>query len=120
MTSILFTQSDNFSAAYAPSVWGALNPVKHAPNPPMYENNGGTVLAVAGSNFVAIAADSRLSKDFHILSRDISRLWEISPGVWMSAAGCWSDALALVDILHAEAEKFNVDHGYFPNVEVTK
>ena len=85
----------------------------------MYENNGGSVLAIAGPNFVTIAADSRLSKDYHILSRDISRLFEIAPGVWMSAAGCWSDTLALVDLLHAEAEKFNVDQGYFPNVEVS-
>ena len=61
----------------------------------MYENNGGMVLALAGEDFALLAADTRLSKGYSILSRQTSRMWEVFPGVWLGAAGCHADATAL-------------------------
>jgi 20S proteasome subunit beta 6 len=85
----------------------------------MYENNGGTVIALAGDNFAVITADSRLSQGYSILSRDISRMWKISTTeVWLGISGCHSDALGVVDALEAIAADFRWDQGSEPDIEV--
>lgn len=43
-----------------------------------YVDNGGTIVGIAGSSFVLLAADTRLSDAYSIKSRDISRLFEVS------------------------------------------
>ena len=42
-----------------------------------YVDNGGTVLGLAGKDFVLIAADTRLSDQYMIRSRSISRIFEV-------------------------------------------
>lgn len=74
--------------------------------PPMYENNGGTVLAIAGDTYACLAADTRLSKGYSILSRKVSRLWEVAPGVWLGAGGCHSDSMAVADALRLAAAQY--------------
>jgi 20S proteasome subunit beta 6 len=74
--------------------------------PPMYENNGGTVLALAGDTYACVAADTRLSKGYSILSRKVSRLWEVAPGVWLGAGGCHSDCMAVADALRLAAAQY--------------
>lgn len=84
---------------------------------PFYENNGGTVVAIAGPNFVVLGADKRLSKGYSILSRDHSRLHEVSQGVWLGVAGCHADAIALVQGLQATLAEYQLRHGHAPSVE---
>lgn len=74
--------------------------------PPMYEANGGTVLALAGKDFAVLAADTRLSKDMSILSRNATRMWELAPGVWLGIAGCRADVLGLLQVLRVEVDDY--------------
>ena len=43
-----------------------------------YEWNGGTVVAVAGDDYVVIASDKRLAAGYSIKSRNITRLHRLS------------------------------------------
>lgn len=54
-----------------------------------YVNNGGTILAIAGENFAIIGADSRLSKENSILTRNQKKLFPLSKYAVMASTGCW-------------------------------
>lgn len=56
-----------------------------------YTDNGGTVVAIAGKDFVILAADTRLSDQYMIRSRSWSRVSEILPGTVIGVAGCAAD-----------------------------
>lgn len=43
----------------------------------LVEDNGGTVLALAGPDYCVLAADTRLSSDYRIRSRNVTRLFEV-------------------------------------------
>lgn len=64
-----------------------------------YVNNGGTVVAVAGDDYCIIAADSRLSDGYSILSRNVTRLHRLSGGTYLATAGCWADTQGLLRML---------------------
>jgi hypothetical protein len=63
--------------------------------PDMVEDNGGTVVAVAGPDYCIVAADTRLSSDYRIRTRNVSRLIEISPCTFVGMAGSWADVTTL-------------------------
>ena len=42
-----------------------------------YSDNGGTIVGIAGFDFVLIAADTRLSENYSILSRNVTRVFEV-------------------------------------------
>ena len=55
-----------------------------------YAANGGSCIAVAGRDYVIIAADTRLSSGDSILSRNLSRLKKFDASIVMAVAGCWA------------------------------
>jgi Proteasome subunit len=61
-----------------------------------YTDNGGTVIAIAGADFAIIAADTRLSEGYTILSRGVTRLHGFGGSnlqqqrTFLATAGCWS------------------------------
>lgn len=63
--------------------------------PEMVEDNGGTILALAGPDYCIVGADTRLSSDYRIRTRNVSRLMEVSSETFMGMAGSWADVTAL-------------------------
>lgn len=63
-----------------------------------YKDNGGTVVAVAGSDYVIIGADTRLSDGYSILNRNTTRIQSVGAlegNSFLATSGCWSDSQAL-------------------------
>ena len=71
-----------------------------------YSDNGGTVVCIAGKDYCVIAADTRLSDQYMIRSRKVSRIFSIEDGVVLTGSGCWSDLVALSKDLQAYAQTF--------------
>ena len=57
--------------------------------------NGGTVLAIAGSNYCIVAGSTRLSTGYSILTRDKSKLNQISPRCVIASGGFQGDIATL-------------------------
>ncbi|NP_001147213.2 Proteasome subunit beta type-1 [Zea mays] len=67
-----------------------------------YENNGGTCLAVAGADYCVVAADTRLSIGYSILSRDHSKISQLSDKCVLASSGFQGDIKALQKALAAK------------------
>ncbi|CAN0218789.1 unnamed protein product, partial [Discosporangium mesarthrocarpum] len=77
-----------------------------------YANNGGTVVAVAGEDFCIIAADSRLSdvSTYSILSRNVTRVHQLSDKTFLATAGCWADTQGLIRLLRYLIRDYESQH----------
>lgn len=75
-----------------------------------YEFNGGTALGIAGANFAVVAADTRLSRDYNILSRDVSKGKVLTPGCVIATGGCFTDVATLHKVLGMKAETYKQEH----------
>ena len=83
-------------------------PMEHSWQP--YELNGGSVVALAGDDFAVIAADTRLSRDYSILSRNVSKLRPLNSMCVVGTGGCWADVSTLHKILKARCVIYENDH----------
>jgi len=72
----------NFDAA-------ADNTQQHGFSP--YDFNGGTVAAVAGPDYCVVAADTRLSSGYEILSRHCTKLHALTASAVLASSGCKTD-----------------------------
>ncbi|TDG39618.1 hypothetical protein AWZ03_013960 [Drosophila navojoa] len=75
-----------------------------------YEQNGGTVMALTGPDFVLLAADTRLSCESHVLSRRQSKLFKMTPTAVVGSTGCWCDVLALTSMLRMHVQSYEMEH----------
>ena len=75
-----------------------------------YDNNGGTVLAVAGEDYVVCAADTRMSTGFSIMTRDYKKVTHMTPNVLMASAGFMADATTLKKTLAARCTQYEFDN----------
>lgn len=71
--------------------------IEHNFNP--YINNGGSCLAVAGEDFVVIAADTRLSKMYRIASRSVSKMCQLTNKCILACSGMLADINAVRKML---------------------
>lgn len=66
-----------------------------------YDNNGGTCIAIAGANYCVIAADTRMSTGYSILTRDYSKICNLADKCVMASSGFQADVKALQKNLSA-------------------
>ncbi|KVH91195.1 Proteasome, beta-type subunit, conserved site-containing protein [Cynara cardunculus var. scolymus] len=73
-------------------------PKEHANWSP-YDNNGGTCVAIAGADYCVIAADTRMSTGYSILTRDYSKICKLADKSFMASSGFQADVKALQKVL---------------------
>ncbi|BFG02717.1 proteasome subunit beta type-1-like [Drosophila madeirensis] len=78
--------------------------------PNIYEHASGTVLAIAGKDFVVMGCDTGVCSDCAILSRTQTKLCPMSDQMVVATAGCWSDAVALTNQLKMEQQFYEREH----------
>jgi len=71
-----------------------------------YVNNGGTTLGVAGKDFCVIAADTRLSDGFSILSRTTPKILQLTDKCVLASSGMKADIETLHKNLLARLEMY--------------
>jgi len=71
-----------------------------------YQNNGGTCLAIAGKDFCIVAADSRLSMGYSILSRTTPKVAQLTTKCCIASSGCQADMITLQKFLKFRMQVF--------------
>lgn len=71
-----------------------------------YVDHGGTIVAVAGKDYVVVATDTRLNDaSMGIPSRNVTRIVEIH-GIVLAATGCHSDCVELFKVMEIDADRY--------------
>merc|ERR1739848_191259 len=73
--------------------------------------NGGSVVGIAGENFVVIASDTRLSgHGYAILSREQPKLFRLSEKTVLGSTGCWCDILTFCKVAEVRMKSYRYNH----------
>nr|ABM55595.1 putative proteasome subunit, beta type, 1 [Maconellicoccus hirsutus] len=82
----------------------------HEPRFNPYDDNGGSIVAVGGDDFVIIASDTRLSTGYSIYTRHQSKIFKLSKISALACAGCWSDVLTFTRLINARMQMYLHEH----------
>lgn len=61
-------------------------------------NNGGTVVAIAGSDFVVVGGDSRLSEGYSLVTRSETKLVQLTDKTILATSGMFADFCELTKV----------------------
>ncbi|KAJ1882300.1 Proteasome subunit beta type-6 [Coemansia sp. RSA 1722] len=75
-----------------------------------YVDNGGTSLAIAGSDFVVVASDTRQSNGYNINSRYDPKAYKLSNNVVLATSGYAADCKRLVEVLEQNSQMYYHKH----------
>ena len=81
-----------------------------------YNDNGGTVAAVATGSRVVIAGDTRLSNGYNILSRTYNKVTQLTSTSFIATSGMVTDAQNLHKHLMARIVLYKHQHGSEPSI----
>jgi len=77
-----------------------------------YVDNHGSVVAIAGADFVVVASDTRLSgSGYSILTREQPKLFGLSESTVLASTGCWCDVLSFARLASARSKMYSLTHG---------
>jgi len=71
-----------------------------------YQNNSGTIVAMANLNYCIIACDTRFTNGFTLPSKEITRIIKISGKILLGSSGMFSDIQFLQEKIQKGVEKF--------------
>lgn len=71
-----------------------------------YDFNGGTNVVIAGEDYAIAAGCTRMSTGYEILSRNQTKLYELTEHTVLTSAGCMSDVVTLRNMLHARLTQY--------------
>mmetsp|Transcript_5743 Transcript_5743/g.10138 ORF Transcript_5743/g.10138 Transcript_5743/m.10138 type:complete len:270 (-) Transcript_5743:277-1086(-) len=82
--------------------------VQHAFSP--YQDNGGSVVAVAGKDFCVVASDTRFGLGYAVPARKVSRNVVLTDKVVLSTAGMQADTCTLHKVLRTRLRMYHQNH----------
>ncbi|KAJ1465405.1 26S proteasome SU B6 [Baffinella frigidus] len=75
-----------------------------------YQNNSGTIIAMADLNYCIIACDTRFTNGFTIPSKEMTRIIKISDKILLGSSGMFSDIQFLQEKIQKGVEKFKKEN----------
>merc|ERR1712048_1059430 len=69
-----------------------------------YSWHGGSIVGIAGENFVVVASDTRLGEHGSIYQRDLERLVQITPKTVLGSCGFHGDALQMKKVIKTRCQ----------------
>ncbi|CAG9323254.1 unnamed protein product [Blepharisma stoltei] len=82
-----------------------------------YQNNGGTVAAVALGGRVAVGGDTRISVGYNIISRNYCKITQLTSKAVIASSGMVTDAQNLHKLLLARITLYKHQHGTEPSLK---
>lgn len=76
-----------------------------------YDFNGGTTVVIAGEDYAIAAGCTRMSTGYEILSRNQTKLFELTERTVLSSAGCMTDVVTLRRMLAARLTQYEHSMG---------
>jgi 20S proteasome subunit beta 6 len=75
-----------------------------------YEMNGGTLIGVAGADYVILGSDTRLSEGYSILSREEPHTFPLQPHCMIGCVGFHGDCLTFVKRLEMRLRMYEYEN----------